>query len=33
MGLAEVPTYQAAFGVYGVACFGAYLYFLRAKAP
>lgn len=33
LGLAEVPTYQAAFGVYGVACLGAYLYFLRAKAP
>jgi MFS family permease len=33
LGLAEVVAYQAAFGVYGLACLGAYLYFLRAKAP
>lgn len=33
LGLAEVAAYQAAFGVYGLACLGAYVYFLRAKAP
>ena len=32
-GLAEVAAYQGAFGVYGLACLGAYVYFLRAKAP
>lgn len=33
LGLAEVAAYQAAFGVYGLCCVAAYLYFLRAKAP
>ncbi len=32
-GVAEVAAYQAAFGIYGLACVGAYVYFLRAKAP
>ena len=33
LGLVEVAAYQAAFGVYGLACLGAYVYFLRVKAP
>jgi hypothetical protein len=33
LGMPELVAYQAAFGVYGLACIGSYLVAWRAKAP